>query len=116
VTRLISLPEHQRLHRRIVEIDRLARTLAVTDLTTAPMPPDRHQAWLAAIDLAAERCLPLWSDDIALRSVAARRGIATFGTWALLTALIEVGLIPDTRREDARDLADEGVVYLPAIE
>jgi tetratricopeptide (TPR) repeat protein len=116
VTRLISLPEHQRLHRRIVEIDRLARTLAVTDLTTAPMPPDRHQAWLAAIDLAAERCLPLWSDDIALRSVAARRGIATFGTWALLTALIEVCLIPDTRREDARDLADEGVVYLPAIE
>ena len=55
VSRVISLPEHQRLYRRITEIDQLARTLVVTDLTKPPASPDPHQAWLAAVDLAAKR-------------------------------------------------------------
>ncbi len=115
VRRAISLPEHQRLYRRITGIDQLARTLVVTDLTEPPSSPDPHQPWLSAVDLAAQRRLPLWSDDIAVRSIAASRGIAAFGTWALLNALIETGLIADTTREDALALASEGVINLPTI-
>jgi hypothetical protein len=69
--------------------------------------------WLAAVDLAAKQKLPVWSDDVAIRSIAAGKGIATFGTWAMLTALIEADLIPDTRTADALALASEGVIKLP---
>jgi hypothetical protein len=112
VSRTLSLPEHQRLYRRITEIDQLARTLTITDLTETPPSPDAHQPWLAAVDLSAQRRLPLWSDDIAIRSIAASKGVATFGTWALLSLLIEADLIPDTSQEDALVLAAEGVINL----
>ena len=39
-------------------------------------------------------------------------GVATFGTWALLSVLIKAGLIPDTSQEDALVLAAEGVINL----
>jgi tetratricopeptide (TPR) repeat protein len=110
----ISLAEHQRLYRRITAVDQAARQLVVTDLETTEGPLDGHQAWLAAVDLAAERRLPLWSDDVPVRAIAASRAIATFGTWALLAALVEMGLIPDTIGEDALLLAGGGVVELPA--
>jgi len=113
VSQVISLTEHQQLYRRITEIDKIARTLVLTDLAETASPPDGHQAWLAAVDLAAKQKLPLWSDDVAIRSIAAGKGIATFGTWAMLTALIEADLIPDTRTADALALASEGVIKLP---
>jgi hypothetical protein len=115
VSRQVSLPEHQRLYRRITAVDQAARQLAITDLATTPDPADAHQPWLAAVDLATDRRLPLWSDDVAVRSIAASKGIATFGTWALITALIDAGLIPDTSREDAVALASEGFVNLPTL-
>jgi tetratricopeptide (TPR) repeat protein len=114
VSRVLSLTEHQQLYRRISDIDKIARTLVLTDLAETASPHDAHQAWLAAVDLAAERELPLWSDDIAIRSIAAGKGIAAFGTWAMLTALIEADLIPDTRATDALALTSEGVRQLPA--
>jgi Domain of unknown function (DUF4365) len=113
VSRTLSPPEHQRLYRRITKIDQLARTLTITDLTETPPSPDAHQPWIAAVDLSAERRLPLWSDDIAIRSMAVTKGVPTFGTWALLNVLIEAGLIPDTSQEDALVLATEGVINLP---
>jgi hypothetical protein len=113
VRREISLAGHQRLHRRIIEIDRAARQLLITDLPTAPETPDPHQAWLTAIRLAEERHLPLWSDDVAVRAIAASRGIPVFATYALLTALREADLIPDTTQQDALTLARACVVDLP---
>jgi hypothetical protein len=113
VSRSVSLAEHQQFYRRITDIDKVARTLVVTDLGRTASPPDAHEPWLAAIDLTAERELPLWSDDIAIRSIAAEKGISAFGTWALLTALIEGSLIPDTRPADALALAEAGVIQLP---
>jgi len=83
VIRPISLPQHQYLYRRIIEIDKVARNLVIIDLAETGSSSDAHQAWLAAIDLAAEQQLPLWSDDVAIRSTAARKGVAVFGTWAL---------------------------------
>jgi tetratricopeptide (TPR) repeat protein len=113
VSWVVSLTEHQQMYRRITEIDKVARTLVLTDLAQAASSPDAHQAWLAAVDLAAERQLPLWSDDVAIRSIAAGKGVATFGTWALLIALVEAGLVPDTRTADALALANQGVTKLP---
>jgi tetratricopeptide (TPR) repeat protein len=113
VSQVISLTEHQQLYRRITEVDKIARTLVLTDLAETASQPDGHQAWLAAVDLAAKQKLPLWSDDVAIRSIAAGKGIATFGTWAMLAALIEADLIPDTRTADALALASEGVIKLP---
>jgi tetratricopeptide (TPR) repeat protein len=113
VSRVLSLTEHQQLYRRISDIDKMARTLVLTDLAETASPPDAHQAWLSAVNLAAERKLPLWSDDIAIRSIAGGKGVAAFGTWAMLTALIEAGLIPDTRATDALTLTSEGVRKLP---
>jgi hypothetical protein len=102
------------MFRRLIAVDQTARQLAVTDPASTDGPPDRHQAWLSAVDLAAERQLPLWSDDVAIRSIAASRDITSFGTWALLTALIELCLIPDTSNADAAALAREGVVEFAA--
>jgi tetratricopeptide (TPR) repeat protein len=110
-----SLAEHQRLYRRISAVDQTARQLVVTDTATTEASPDGHQAWLSAVDLAAERRLPLWSDDVAVRSIAAGKDVASFGTWALRAALIDLGLILETTAEDAEVLAREGIVELPAV-
>lgn len=115
ITKAVSLTEHQRLYRRIAAVDRSARQLVVTDLATSEDPPDGHRAWLSAVDLAAERQLLLWSDDVAVRSIAAGRDVTSFGTWALLAALIELGLIPDTTEDDAAVLAREGVIQFAVL-
>lgn len=96
VSKPVSLSEHQRLFRRVIAIDQTARQLLLTDLATTDRPLDGHQTWLSAVDLAAERLLPLWSDDVAIRSIATSTGITCFGTYALLTALTELSLIPET--------------------
>ena len=112
IRREVSLAEHQKSSRRVTEFDQAARQLTITDLEPKPGPSDQHQAWLSSIDLAAERKLPLWSDDVAVRSIAVSQGTATFGTYPLLTALIQTDLIPDTRSEDTMVLADDGVIEL----
>jgi tetratricopeptide (TPR) repeat protein len=112
----ISLAEHQRLHQRILIVEEAARQLVLTDPAQPPGTPDLHQAWSSAISLAKAQGAPLWSDDMALRSMAADQGVPAFGTYALLAALTETGLIPDTTREDAQTLADAQVVELPGAE
>jgi hypothetical protein len=109
----VSLAEHQELYGRITVVDEAARQLSITDLPTTTAAPDLHRAWSAAITLAATGELPLWSDDVAIRSVAASQGVQSFGTWALLTALTEDGLIPDTRPDDTLTLTQAHVVQFP---
>jgi len=109
----ISLAEHQRLHQRILAMEAAARKLTLTDPPPNPGTPDPHQAWATAISIANARNLPLWSDDFALRSIAADQGIPTFGTYALLAALTQAGLMPDTKQEDTQTLTEAQVVVLP---
>jgi hypothetical protein len=113
VLREVSLAEHQNLYRRATILDEAARQLTVTDLTPAAGAPDPHQAWSAAITIAAAHRVPLWSDDVAVRSVAASQEVPAFGTYALLAALTEAGLIVDTRAEDTVTLAQAHVIHLP---
>src|SRR5262249_4692622 len=75
VSRQVSLPEHQRLYRRIRAVDHVAPQPAISAVATRPDPTDAPQAWLAAVDLAAERRLALWSDDVAIRSIAATKQV-----------------------------------------
>jgi hypothetical protein len=49
--------------------------------------------------------ISLWSDDAAIRSLAAQHGVPAFGTLALLHVLIETGRTPETLREDVLTLA-----------
>jgi predicted nucleic acid-binding protein len=109
-----SLAEHQRLHQRILKVEEAARQLVVTD-SRQPSTPDLHQAWSSAISLAKEQGLPLWSDDIALRSIAADQGIPAFGTYALLATLTEAGLIADTLEKDTQALVDAQIIKLPSF-
>jgi hypothetical protein len=47
----------------------------------------------------------LWSDDAALRGLAAQHGVPAFGTVALLQVLAETGRADDTLRQDVLTLA-----------
>jgi hypothetical protein len=69
-------------------------------------------AWGSSLELAAQAQAPLWSDDTVTRTIAARAGIAAFGTVALLHVLIEEGVLLDTLRDDAQALASARVVDL----
>ncbi|WP_163508175.1 hypothetical protein [Fodinicola acaciae] len=45
-------------------------------------------AWLAPIQLAKDRDVPLWSDDVGLRMLARHLGVRTFGTPALFDQIM----------------------------
>lgn len=107
-----TLAEHQWLRERAIALDSAARELVVADFAKNSQPSPPHAVWLASIELARQHNLPLWSDDIAIRSIAAGQGIPSFGTVALITVLVEAELIPDTLRQDACILARAGVVDL----
>lgn len=51
--------------------------------------------WLDAVEVAADMALPLWSDDLGLRRLAAARGVASFSTAALLEALLDEMRLPE---------------------
>jgi len=53
-------------------------------------------AWLSPLDLAATRGLALWSDDVALRSLAWQMGFQAFGTLALIEVLLGRGSITES--------------------
>ena len=59
---------------------------------------DRPDAALAALhpfEIAKARGVPLYSDDVVLRSMAASEGVATFGTLGLMKALLADGSITE---------------------
>jgi hypothetical protein len=112
----ISLAEHQRLHQRMLAVEEAARQLVLTDPPLTPGTPDHHQAWSSTVSPAKAQNVAVWSDDIALRSMAADQGVPAFGTYALLVALTEAGLIPDTAKEDTQTLAEALVAELPGAQ
>ncbi|MEV2273297.1 PIN domain-containing protein [Nonomuraea africana] len=74
-------------------LDLFSRT-ALTNIFSEPHQngwDERFLPWLAALDYAIEQGVPLYADDIALRSLARERGIPTFGTTSLLEALVRKG-------------------------
>jgi uncharacterized protein YifE (UPF0438 family) len=98
--------------------------------------PDAASSWLSAALLASQRGIPLVCDDRHLRVWARRLEIATFGTVALLAALVDRGLLEDERRrvqlwhlraaggrhlpaepgETLERIAEDGYVISPAID
>lgn len=78
------------------------------------MDEERSGPWLAPVELAIQEEAPLYSDDIALRSLARSLGVQTFGTVALLSALAEAGLsLPEDNETLQIQLAQGFVVDLP---
>lgn len=75
---------------------------------------DRFLPWLCALDLAKSQGLPLWCDDVGLRTLAVNDEVATFGTAALLAALVEAGAIGQgTAQGVLRQLRESYAVDLP---
>lgn len=105
------------LRERASAVEARAQTLErvpVGDLTVLPgQDAGRDSAWLAPIQLAADTRYPLFSDDVALRQLARSVGVDTFGTLALVHALIDRGELPDVTEAIVRTLVPEYVVDLP---
>lgn len=75
---------------------------------------DAFLPWLSALDMAKARGLPLWCDDLGLRTLAANDGVATFGTTALIAALAAAArLEPGAAQGALRQLRQEYAVDLP---
>lgn len=75
---------------------------------------DAFLSWLSALDMAKARGLPLWCDDLGLRTLAANDGVATFGTIALVALLASEGKIDASAAQGAfRQLRQEYAVDLP---
>jgi nucleoside phosphorylase/tetratricopeptide (TPR) repeat protein len=72
--------------------------------------------WLGSLELAEDTQWALYADDVALRSVAREIGIPAFDTVALLSYLVDAGLI-DSGEQGAmwRQLVRGHVVDLPDI-
>jgi hypothetical protein len=85
------------------EASRLTEAMSMCDvLPDAPFDGDsRNSAWSAAIRMAKDRGLALIADDVALRHVARLEGVPSFGTLALLTTLVEDGVLSDSALESA---------------
>lgn len=58
--------------------------------------------WAGALELARESGLPLYSDDFVLRGIARAEGIPSFGTTAVLDALVDRGLLAEDSARSAR--------------
>lgn len=70
--------------------------------------------WLSALDMAKARRLPLWCDDLGVRTLAANDEIPTFGTTALIAALVASGMLDSGAAQTAlRGLRQEYAVDLP---
>jgi hypothetical protein len=75
---------------------------------------DAFLPWLAPLDMAKARGLPLWCDDVGLRSLAAGEGVPAFGTTALIAALVAEGRLQTGAAQGAlRQLRQEYAVDLP---
>jgi tetratricopeptide (TPR) repeat protein len=101
------------------------RLRAVPDITAADATKYDHligetqdqrtlRTWAATYAVALRSAFPLYSDDRYIRVQARREGIATFGTGALLEALVERGRFsPDEYRAALRRLRASGAIGIP---
>jgi hypothetical protein len=75
---------------------------------------DRESPWQETVQAALDLGLPLWADDLGLRLFAAEQGVRTFGTYALLHALEQQGVVGGVAVSMAvSSLRDEYCVDLP---
>jgi tetratricopeptide (TPR) repeat protein len=75
---------------------------------------DTFFPWLSTLDMAKARELPLWCDDLGLRTLATSVGVPTFGTTALIAALASEGKTESGAAQGAlRQLRQEYAVDLP---
>lgn len=75
---------------------------------------DRFLPWLSALDLSKARGLPLWCDDIGVRTLAMNDNVPTFGTAALIAALVETAALDAGKAQSwLRQLREAYVVDLP---
>lgn len=84
-------------------------------LTVLDQPrDDRFMPWLSSLDMAKARGLPLWCDDIGMRTLAANDDVPTFGTTALLMVLVESSVTePSAAQSALRALREAYAVDLP---
>ncbi len=105
----LTSDDHEHLSRRFDEIDH-----AMDDFTLIG-PPElgpltrytfgRTDPALSPLAASISSGTALWSDDVAIRSLAAQHGVPAFGTLALLHVLIETNRMDDTLREDVLTFA-----------
>lgn len=75
---------------------------------------DAFLSWMSGMDMARARSMPLWADDLGLRTLAANEGVTAFGTVALLEVLHEDGELTDGELVTLlRTLRQQYVVDLP---
>lgn len=83
-------------------------------------PVDAHRRsdpWLDALQSARDTGTALWADDVGLRGLARSEGVITFGTTALLDALLGLGAMTAEQVVVTVDtLRDEFCVDLPVSE
>ena len=82
--------------------------------TDDPESTERGEAWISAFRVARAASRSLWADDVGLRVLARNEGVSSFGTQALLQALVEREVISaDTQDQIIRALRNEYCVDLP---
>jgi len=125
----LSNGEFKRLYDRSERIqtytDRL-HVRAVTDRAALTELENvrEHAEWVDVLDLALERGLSIWSDDLGLRRTARELGLVAFGTPAVVDAIRDLAIDNSTERsvDDAAiaaafdtqiELAADMIVDLP---
>lgn len=77
----------------------------------------RSDPWLDALRTARDTGTALWADDVGLRQLAREEGVVTFGTPALLSALVTLGKVTVEHEVATLDtLRDEYCADLPVSE
>ena len=73
-------------------------------------------AAVSAMLLARERDLPLYSDDRAIRAFARGLGLRAFGTFELVVAALQRGILTEEESQELRDAIIDLGVWVPAID
>jgi hypothetical protein len=82
--------------------------------TDDPESTERGEAWISAFRIARAASRSLWADDVGLRVLARNEGVSSFGTQALLRALVERDVLsPDVEDRIITALRNEYCVDLP---
>jgi hypothetical protein len=63
--------------------------------------PEAFGPWPAVLDLAQERGVPVWIDDVGLRNLARHVGLSTFSTPVLLRTLLSTARITQAEHDEA---------------
>lgn len=109
--------QHREAAQRLLSRLRPLDTAPCATLRSFPNFDAGAAAWLGPLQVAIDRGLPLYSDDLALRRLARSFDVAAFGSVAVIEALADSGRAGPVERDAwLGALHDEGVVdvYLHA--